>query len=91
MLFSIKFKNFRVLLTKVAAIAGHGTNASSAVIGYPHIFLFWREQFYELPRVSHSVMQSPFKRVFSKSEQLMAIYLVPIKEMDPFVCNGPRL
>ena len=40
--------------------------------------------------LSHN-MQSPFKRVFSKSEQLMAIYLVSIKEMDPFVCNGPRL
>ena len=40
--------------------------------------------------LSHN-MQSPFKRVFSKSEQLMAIYLDLIKKIDPFVCNGPRL
>ena len=40
--------------------------------------------------LSHN-MQSPLKRVFSESKQLMAIYLVLIKEMDPFVCNGPRL
>ena len=33
MLFSIKIGDFKILLTKVAAIAEHGTNASSAVIG----------------------------------------------------------